>query len=588
MEDSEGLDERGLRLRSLRRSLHPFFALMAGACLLAIIGWHGEIKEWLHWFATLTGIIFAVERVWRFWTRPRPPLEPRRLTLSPVLAVTVFVVSVGLLFQPLSSSGAGSLAAHVFVLTAAFVSGLSLMIANQKRFTARAFHPGLVLVMSFLAMILIGTLLLKMPRCTVPGQTCSWLDALFTSTSAICVTGLTVQNPATFFTTTGQVVILLLIQVGGLGIMTLTFFAAVVLFEGLSLHDRLLLGKMIQENRLARVGETLKFIVIMTFTFEGIGALILFYGMDGVPAVSTRVFHAVFHAVSAFCNAGFSTLPDNLATDLVRGNWIWQIVIMALIVVGGLGALVNEDIAFWGVAKVKRRISNEGPHRRLRVHTRLVLMVTILLIVSGAAAIFVTEFCLENGPTNGGSVLTAFFHSVTARTAGFNTVPMSQIGLLTAQLLMVLMVIGGSPGGTAGGLRTTVMAVGLVHLWNQLRAGHRGMVFFNRTIPAETGSQALGLIFLTGIWLAVNFVILEVLETGSGASESTLLFELISAFATVGLSLDLTPTLSAGAKTLLIVNMFVGRIGLLTVMATLIKPDTRPASGKPSEDILLT
>ncbi|MEY3895874.1 MAG: hypothetical protein RLZZ214_1394 [Verrucomicrobiota bacterium] len=588
MEDEDGLDEKALKLRALRRTLHPFFALVAGACLLAVIGWHGEIKEWLHWCATLTGIIFAMERMWRFWTRSRPPLEPRKLTFSPVLAVTVLVVSVGLLFQPLSGSDTGSLAAHVFILVAAFVSGLSLMIANQTRFTARAFHPGMVLVLSFLAMILIGTLLLKMPRCTVPGQACSWLDALFTSTSAICVTGLTVQNPATFFTTTGQAVILLLIQVGGLGIMTLTFFAAVVLFEGLSLHDRLLLGKMIQENRLARVGETLKFIVIMTFAVEGIGALILFCGMDGGPAVSTRAFHAVFHAISAFCNAGFSTLPDNLASDLVRGNWIWQIVIMTLIAVGGLGALVNEDIAFWSVAKIKRRISREGPHRRLRVHTRLVLVVTALLIVIGAAAIFTTEFCLENGPQNGGSVLTSFFHSVTARTAGFNTVPMSRISLLTAQLLMVLMIIGGSPGGTAGGLRTTVMAVGLAHLWNQLREGRRGMVFFNRTIPAETGSQALGLIFLTGIWLAVNFVILEVLETGSGASESTLLFELISAFATVGLSLDLTPSLSDGAKTLLIVNMFVGRIGLLTVMATLIKPDSRPASGKPSENILLT
>lgn len=561
---------------------------MAGFCLLAFIGWHGEIEGWLHWCTALTGIIFAGERVWRFWTRPRPPFEPRKLSFSPLLAVAVFVVSVGLLFRPLSSSGTGSMLAHLFVLISAFVSGLSLMISHQTRFTARAFHPGLVLIVSFLAMILIGTLLLKMPRCTVPGVTCSWLDALFTSTSAICVTGLTVQNSATFFTTTGQTVILLLIQVGGLGIMTLTFFAAVVLFEGLSLHDRLLLGKMIQENRLARVGQTLKFIVIMTFCCEAVGAVVLFWGMREIPEIPTRAFHAAFHSVSAFCNAGFSTLPDGMASNVVSGNWIWQIMIMVLVVAGGLGALVNEDLTFWGVAKIKRRISKEGPHRRLRVHTRLVLVVTAMLILTGAAVIYGTEFALHRGPENGGSVLTAFFHSVTARTAGFNTVPMAEVGLLTAQFLMVLMIIGGSPGGTAGGLRTTVVAVGLAHLWNQLRMGRRGMVFFNRTIPAETGSQALGMIFLTGIWLAVNFVILQMLEAGSGASESTLLFELISAFATVGLSLDLTPTLSDGAKTLLIVNMFVGRIGLLTVIATLIKPDTRPASGKPQENVLLT
>jgi trk system potassium uptake protein len=429
---------------------------------------------------------------------------------------------------------------------------------------------------------------LKMPRCTVPGQTCSWLDAFFTSTSAVCVTGLSVQNTALFFTTTGQTVILFLIQIGGLGIMTLTFFAAVVLFEGLSLHDRLLLGKMIQENRLARVGQTLKFIVVMTFVCEGLGAVILFFSLDGIPAVSVRLFHAVFHSISAFCNAGFSTLPDGLATEVVRGNWIWQIVIMSLIVIGGLGALVNEDLSFWSVAKIKRWLSKKGPRRRLRVHTRLVLVVNTLLIVGGAILILATEFYLRNGPENGGKILTAFFHSVTARTAGFNTVGMSQIGILTAQVLMVLMIIGGSPGGTAGGMRTTVAAVALVHLWHQLRGGKRGMVFFNRSIPLETGSQALGLVFLTGIWLVINFVILQFMQTGSGVSETSLLFELISAFATVGLSLDLTPTLTDGAKTLLIVNMFVGRVGLLTVMATLIQPDTRPSSGKPQEDILLT
>jgi trk system potassium uptake protein len=588
MGEKKGLDETSTGWRVCRQSLHPLFALVAGVSLLALIGWLGEIPTWLHWSTILTGIIFALERGWSFLTEHPPGQERRRLTLRAVLAVMVFGVSVVLFFLPLSTAGEGSMAAHLFVLISALISGLALVISHQTRFTARAFHPGLVLILSFLGMILIGTLLLKMPRCTVPGQVCSWMDALFTSTSAICVTGLAVQNTATFFTTTGQVIILLLIQVGGLGIMTLTFFAAVVLFEGLSLHDRLLLGKMIQENRLARVGQTLTFIVAMTLTCEGIGALVLFLSMDGIPDWSTRAYHAVFHAVSAFCNAGFSTLPDGLASQVVEGNRIWQIMIMLLIVVGGLGALVNEDITLWSIAKVKRRISKEGPHRRLRVHTRLVLVVTGLLILLGAILIYGSEFILENGPQNGGKVITTFFHSVTARTAGFNSVPMSQVGLLTAQFLMILMVIGGSPGGTAGGLRTTVAAVGLAHLWTQLRMGRRGMVFFNRTIPAEAGSQALGLIFLTGIWLTVNFIILQMLEAGSDVSETHLLFELISAFATVGLSLDLTPSLSSGAKTLLIVNMFVGRIGLLTVMATLIKQDTRPTSGKPEENILLT
>ena len=581
MEASDGPSKIFSGLNVCRQLLHPLLALVAGVCLLVLVGWTGEVTAWQHRWTVLIGIIYALERGWSFW---KPQTKRRKPFFRAVLPVLVFCVSLALL----SEAGRKLLGGHLFVQAAVLISGLALVISHQTRFTKRAFHPGLVLIGSFLFLVLSGALLLKMPLCTVPGQTCSWLDALFTSTSAVCVTGLSVQNTALFFSTTGQVVILLLIQIGGLGIMTLTFFAAVVLFEGLSLHDRLLLGKMIQENRLARIGETLKFIVGMTLVCESAGAVILFSSMEGIPEISSRLYHAVFHSVSAFCNAGFSTLPDGLASAVLRENWIWQVVIMALIVIGGLGALANEDLSFWAVAKIKRCLKKQGSRRRLRVHTRLVLVTTTALILLGAAAILASEFHLWKGPENGGRVLTAFFHSITARTAGFNTVSMSQIGPLTAQVLMILMVIGGSPGGTAGGLRTTVAAVGLAHLWRQLRMGPRGMVFFNRSISPETGSQALGLIFLTGIWLACNFVILEILQAGSGVSESALLFELISAFATVGLSLDLTPTLAPAAKTLLIVNMFVGRIGLLTVMATLIKQDSRPASGKPKEEIILT
>ncbi len=531
---------------------------------------------------------FALQRGWVFWKDQTERGERRRLGFHAVAALVVFLSSVVLLVLPLSSLGEWSLRTHVFIQLTVLISGLVSMIYHQTRLTARAFHPGLVLLVSFLLIILAGALLLKMPRCTVPGQTCSWLDAFFTSTSAVCVTGLGVQNTALFFTTTGQVVILLLIQIGGLGIMTLTFFAAVVLFEGLSLHDRLLLGKMLQENRLARVGRTLSFIVSMTFICECIGALILFLSLDGIPDAGTRLFHAVFHSVSAFCNAGFSTLPDGMASAVVNGNGIWQIVIMLLIVIGGLGALVNEDISLWTLAMIRLRKGESGPRPRLRVHTRLVLWVSAGLIVAGAGGILASEFLLWDGPQNGGRILTAFFHSITARTAGFNTVPMSQIGPLTTQVLMVLMLIGGSPGGTAGGMRTTVFAVGIAHLWSQLRMSRRGMVVCNRTIPAEIGTQALGVMVLTVIWLVVNYALLQMLQTGSGITETALLFDLISAFATVGLSLDLTPTLTPEAKILLIVNMFVGRIGLLTVIATLVPPDRRPISGKPQEQILLT
>ena len=520
-------------------------------------------------------------------------LKPRgserlRLGSHLALACIVFGVSLLLLFEHRPGVGAWPVGWHVFVQVAVLVSGLASMIHHQPSLTARAVHPGWLLMGSFFAIIVLGSLLLKMPRCVVEGEHLSWLDAAFTSTSAVCVTGLAVENTATFFSPTGHIVILMLIQIGGLGIMTLTFFAAVVLFEGLSLHDRLLLGKMIQENRLSRIGRTLAFIVIMTVVFESAGALVLFLGMDGSITFGERFFQSVFHSVSAFCNAGFSTLPDGMASGVVHGNRTWQICVMALIVLGGIGALVVEDVSQWSMGKIRKLLGKEGPRTRMRVHTRLVLVVTAILILGGAFTIYASEFLFWSGPVNGGRIITSFFHSITARTAGFNTVAMGEIGPLTIHVLMTLMLIGGSPGGTAGGLRTTVITVGLGHLWSQLREGRRGMVVFNRTIPSQTGSRALGLMVLTGIWLAGNFIALQFLQTGSGISETHLLFELISAFATVGLSLDLTASLTDGAKTLLIVNMFVGRIGLLAVMATLIPPDPRPASGKPIEDILLT
>jgi Trk-type K+ transport system membrane component len=587
MNDDVASRELSAGVRVCRQVGRPLLALVAVLGLLRLVGWTGVVTDGLHWATTLTGLLFGMERVWIFrFLRPRGK-ERLRLGLHAVAGVMVLVASVWMVFQRGGSDG-WSLGGHVFIQAVVLMSGLASLIHHQTRFTAKAFHPGLVLMGSFAAIIVAGGLLLKMPRCVVEGETLSWMDAFFTSTSAVCVTGLAVENTATFFSATGKVVILLLIQVGGLGIMTLAFFAAVVLFEGLSLHDRLLLGRMIQENRLARIGQTLAFIVGMTLVCEAVGAVVLYTGLDGVEDAGERWFQAIFHSVSAFCNAGFSTFGDGLASGVVNGNVTWQVCIMALIVVGGIGSLVVEDLCLYWTVVVKRRMGQVLPRPRLRVHTRLVLGVTAFLLVGGAVVMWVTEFVFWKGPENGGTVLTAMFHSVTSRTAGFNTVSMSAIGPLTVQALMVFMLIGGSPGGTAGGMRTTVFAVGLAHLWNQLRMGRRGMVAFNRVIPRETGDQALGLMVLTVIWLLVNFSVLQLLEADSGVSESALLFELISAFATVGLSLDLTPTLGEGAKGLLILNMFVGRIGLLTVLATLVPRDPRPVSGKPSEDILLT
>ncbi len=568
--------------------LHPLTSMVALASALAIIGWYGQITDPLHYFTVANGLLFGLQRFWVYWKDKMGRKEKRRLGLQTIVSGIIFATALWVLFERAGEDGDWSIASHLTVLLLIVVLGFLSMIHHQGRMTAKAFHPGLVLISSFIALVVVGGLLLKMPLCTVPGTTISWLHAFFTSTSAVCVTGLAVENTATYFSLTGQWIILILIQVGGLGIMTLTFFAAVVLFEGLSLHDRLLLGRMISENRLARIGKTLSFIVIFTFTLEALGAVILYFSFSSIEVTSERLFHAVFHAISAFCNAGFSTLPDGLASEALSANYVWQMTIMFLIVAGGLGALVCEDLVEWLVAKVKRMRHPEMLRPRLRIHTRLVLMMTSGLIVFGAATIYLTEFIFWDGPSNGGTWMTALFHSVTARTAGFNTVPMSEIGILTSQVLILLMMIGGSPGGTAGGIRTTVFGVGFARIWSLLKNSQRAMIVGNRKIPEKTGDLALGVLVLSFTWLAINFVTLQVFERNSGFTETALLFELVSAFGTVGLSLDATPHLTDQGKMLLIVNMFVGRIGLLTVITALISRDTCPPSGKPEEEIILT
>lgn len=569
--------------------LHPLLIIFTLISLFSFLGWTGEITEWQHYTTLGAAFLFLAQRGFVFFLEIRKKEnELRRIRIHLIAGFIAFLIASVLLYLDFTENQYREGLWHSLIQILILFSGLTSLIHHQTRFTAKAFHPGLLLAGSFLGLIIIGTFLLKMPRCVNEGETISWLDSMFTSTSAICVTGLAVQNTATFFSPTGQVILLILIQVGGLGIMTLTFFAAALLFEGISLHDRLLLGKMIQESRLSRLNQTLAFIILLTFSCEFLGALFLFLSSPSHLPLDERAFHSLFHSISAFCNAGFSTFPDGIASQEIAGNHTWQATLMLLIIIGGIGVFVAEDLMQWLRASFLRRISRGNQQRfKLRIHTRLVVWVTFLLVIIGALLIFVSEFILGDGPDNGGKIFTSLFHSVTTRTAGFNSVSMSSIHLLTAQIMIILMFIGGSPGGTAGGVRTTVIALALKQIWNQIRNSRRGLTVFHRKISPEIGTQALGLFLLSIFWIILNFIILRAIEPDPTISDTRLFFELVSAFATVGLSLDLTHLLSDSSKVLLIINMFVGRIGLFTLLATLITSDRRHPSGKPTETIHL-
>ena len=562
--------------------------LWLGSVSLVIseIGFVGEVTPLLKWGTALLVFLFGLEQ----WVGLRECRNWRSHVRDRALHLVVAVVTVVLMMALLSIESALGEVNKITLLLYGLVQGSIFTALNlralrhQARLTALKLRPGWLFMGSFALIIILGMLMLKLPRAVVDGVHLSWLNALFTSTSAVCVTGLAVENTAQFFSPTGQIILLGLIQIGGLGIMTITFYLATMLFQGMSMNDRQLLGEMISEKHLAQVSHALRFIILFTFISEALGAVWLFFSLPVDRGESERVFQAVFHSVSAFCNAGFSTLPDGLADTWVQGNVSVQAAISTLVILGGLGSLVIRDSLAWLRAWVRRKRDPANPRARLRVHTRLVLWITFVLLFGGALAILASEFFMHSGKQNGGMLLTAFFHSMTARTAGFNTVDMGGLGAVSVHILMLLMLIGGSPGGTAGGMRTTVFAVSALHLWNQLRMIPH-LVLFRRRLPTEVGGRALAVIVLTLAWLFVNFVILRQLQPVG--TDSSLLFELISAFATVGLSLNFTSELTDAAKLLLILNMFIGRVGLLTVASTLIPAFQRKPLQHPSEDILL-
>lgn len=421
---------------------------------------------------------------------------------------------------------------------------------------------------SFGGLILLGTIgFMALPGLYV-GEDLTWLDALFTATSAVCVTGLIVVDTATYFTGAGQAYILLLIQLGGLGIITFTSTILLTLGMRLSLRHEAVtrstadIAPHVSFNVLARD------IVLFTFIFEVIGAIALFvFWLPTFPA-GPAAWHAVFHAVSAFCNAGFSTFSDSLI-QYQGQSWILAVV-MTLIVLGGIGFLVLEEL------RMKAR-PEPGRARRMRVslHTRLVLLATGILLAGGwiLFATFEWNVSLE-GMGSFDKLLNSLFMSVTARTAGFNTVDYAQMTDGSNFLTILLMSIGGSPGSTAGGLKTTTVAViGLLAI-SRMR-GYGVTSIWGRSIPKETVERATGLFVVAfGIVTAAifAFTVSEIAWMPHARVDAGFLkymFEAVSAFNTVGLSMGATSELSGSGKTLTILLMYLGRVGPLTFAAAL-------------------
>ncbi|MCK4659103.1 MAG: hypothetical protein KAV82_06230 [Phycisphaerae bacterium] len=467
-------------------------------------------------------------------------------------------------------------------------------------------HPGRLVVLSFLAVIVIGALLLALPKAVVPELRYEegdyllkhWLNCLFTSVSATCVTGLTVYDTGSSFTRFGQMVILVLIQLGGLGIMIFGGLFGILLRRQLSLRQSLALQDAMSHQTLGQVREMVKFVVVVTLVCEFVGAVVL-YTMWPVSMGQSpeRVFYSVFHAVSAFCNAGFSLQSDSLVA--YRGAWQVYMGIMPLIVVGGLGFPVLHDL--YHVLRLRltpARLWRETdaivlPRGRLRgtfhpfsLHTKLVLVSTVVLIVLPALGFFVFESLHRWGGdhrppevaalmspamgdlTPGERAAAAIFQSVTTRTAGFNTVGLDPDSFSTAGafLAILLMFIGGSPASTAGGVKTVAIAIIALSVYSTLR-GRANVEGFKRTIPPSVIQRA-GVVVLL-MFTLVGVVTLLLCLTERGESLLAVLFESVSACGTVGLSTGLTPRLTIAGRVIIMLGMFAGRIGPLTLLVAL-------------------
>ncbi len=418
--------------------------------------------------------------------------------------------------------------------------------------------PAQMMLASFAIAIGTGAVLLQLPAAAADGVSLPFVDALFTSASATCVTGLVVVDTGTRFSLFGQGVILVLIQLGGLGIMTFSVAILVLLRRSLAMKQEAALQDILDQEALGSARSLLVFLAAMTFVMEGLGAVGLFAAWrTAIPDPTARAGHAVFHAISAFCNAGFSTFHDSLVRFAAHGPT--NLTICALIVAGGLGFAVVQDLAQCLRGRCLR--GKDRPHR-FRVQTKIVFTVTALLILAGWGLIWLSE---RNGALAllpwRGRLWVSLFQSITTRTAGFNTCDIAALTSGTLLLMIVLMFIGASPGSTGGGIKTTTVAV----LWASIISGLRErphVQLWKRTLTMETLQKAVTVFFFS-IMLVLGFAMVLIYVERKPFLD--IMFETVSAFGTVGLSTGVTPTLSMQGKLIVTALMFIGRVGPLTL-----------------------
>ena len=446
----------------------------------------------------------------------------------------------------------------------------------------RKSNPSLMMAVSFLFIIMAGSGMLLMPRCIQQGVHLSWIDSLFTATSAVCVTGLTTIDVPSTFTSFGQLVIMMLIQVGGLGVMTITSFFALFFMGNTSIYNQMQVQDMVSSKSLASLWSTLLNIFGFTAVLELAGAVLIFLNIHGTIGLDIRheLFFSMFHAVSAFCNGGFSNYQDGVGASVLMEGHCWLYIILALLIIlGGIGypVLVNLKMAVTKYSKGRRLFD---------LNTKIVLRTTMMLIVSGTALLA----CFEWNNTFAGmpireKLTQAFFNAVSPRTAGFISVDLNSMCIQSIFIYTLLMWIGGASQSTAGGVKVNAFAVAFLNI-RAIIHGTTRVEFAGRELSTDSIRRANAAVFVSIILLSV-FVFLVTL-TEPDLPLKAIVFECVSAFATVGSSLGITSSLQDTSKVLLVVLMFIGRVGLVTMAQGLLKQYKNQNYKLPQDNITIS
>lgn len=418
-----------------------------------------------------------------------------------------------------------------------------------KKLKDISLNPPLFLTLGFLILIFGGAVILNLPFFTKSGESIGFINALFTAGSASCVTGLVVVNTAEYWNFWGQLVIIILIQAGGLGIMTLATIFPIIIGRKIGLVKRNIIKEQMNVESMSGLVKLLKYVISFTFLIELLGAALMSTAFIPMYGLKKGIWFSIFHSISAFCNAGFDILGDSILP--LKDNFVINVSIMLLIIIGGLGYPVTQEF-------LKKK-----SFKKMSVNGKLVLVMTSILIFGGALLFFFLESSNEtlNGEDTYTKVLASFFQSVISRTAGFYSVDITKIKDATAFLMIILMFIGGSPGGTAGGLKTTTFGVLFASMISTIR-GEEDVVIFKKRVNKNTILKSLALVII-GLLIVIS--ISFVLTATEDFPFINILYEVVSAYATVGLTRGITPYLSNFAKLVITFTMYIGRVGPLTM-----------------------